>query len=71
MRYFICHYQNVSPFHDVILTNIEKNMYVPMDLNILQACKNLDELRICKRLQPSYLISETQSCETVIFKASK
>ena len=39
-----------------------------MNLNILQACKNLDELRICKRLKPSYLISETQSCETVILR---
>ncbi|XP_051170402.1 uncharacterized protein LOC127287486 [Leptopilina boulardi] len=56
------------PSHEVILTNLEKNIYVPSDVDSLKLCKEIDELRICKRTQPSYFISETHSCETSIIR---
>ncbi|XP_051167384.1 uncharacterized protein LOC127285425 [Leptopilina boulardi] len=56
------------PSHEVVLTNIEKNMYVPSDIETIKLCKEIDDLRICKRNQPTYLISETNSCETSIIR---
>lgn len=56
------------PTHEIILVNTEKSFYIPNDMIALQQCKETDDLRVCKRVQPSYLISEVQSCETNILK---
>lgn len=42
------------PSHEVVLANIEKNMYVPSDIDSLKFCKNIEDLRICKRTLPTY-----------------
>ena len=39
-----------------------------MDFENLSSCKNIDDLRICKRTQSTYLISEIHSCEATIMK---
>ena len=39
-----------------------------MDFETLRSCKNIDDLRICKRTQPIYLISKIHYCETTIIK---
>ena len=56
----------IAPFpaNEIILINLEKSFYVYSDLSTLQNCKNLEEIKICKRTQPSYLIIEIQNCET-------
>ncbi|XP_043461560.1 uncharacterized protein LOC122498077 [Leptopilina heterotoma] len=56
------------PTHEIILVNTEKSFYIPSDMFALRQCKETNDLRVCKRVQPSYLISEVQSCETNILK---
>ena len=58
------------PTHEIILVNPEKSIYTPSDLLTLQQCRILDDSRICKRVQPTYLISEVQNCETSIIRNS-
>lgn len=57
------------PSHEVILINPEKSFYVPTDFITLQNCKKLENTFICKRVQPSFLVSEIQNCETNIIKS--
>ena len=56
------------PLHEIIPTNLEKSFYLYMHFETLKSCKNIDDLRICKRTQSTYLIRETHSCETTIMK---
>ena len=35
--------------HEIILKNLEESLYIPLDFETLRSCKNIDDLRICKR----------------------
>ena len=39
-----------------------------MYFETLSSCKNTDDLRICERTQPTFLISNIYSCEITIIK---
>ncbi|XP_043479473.1 uncharacterized protein LOC122509439 [Leptopilina heterotoma] len=56
------------PSHEIILINQERTFFVPSDTTTLKNCKTLEDTYICKRLQPSFLISEVENCETSIVK---
>ncbi|XP_051175020.1 uncharacterized protein LOC127290481 [Leptopilina boulardi] len=56
------------PSHEIILINNEKSLYVPSDIKLLEKCKKLENQYICKRTQPTYLISEIENCETSIIR---
>ena len=58
------------PTHEIILINKEKNFYVPGDFTSMKSCKSLGEIKICKRIQPSYFLSEIHSCESELFKST-
>ena len=58
------------PTHEIILVNQENSFYVPSDRDLIRDCKHLDNIRMCKRTQPSYLVSEIHSCESELFKSS-
>ena len=58
------------PRDDYILVNEQKTVYVPTDKNLLQNCKNYEKTKICPKLQPTYLISKTHTCENQIIRAS-
>ena len=58
------------PTHEIILVNQENSFYVPSDRGLIRDCKHLDNIRICKRTQPSYLLSEMHSCECKLIKSN-
>ena len=58
------------PRDEYILINEQRTVYVPTDKNLLNDCKNYDKIKICQRSQPTYLISETHTCENQIIRAS-
>ena len=60
----------IIPEHEFILLNEQRTIYVPGDQEFVANCKKLDSLRICKRVQPSYLISEVYTCENQIVRNS-
>ena len=36
----------------------------------MKSCKGLGEIKICKRIQPSYFLSQIHSCESELFKST-
>lgn len=57
-----------NPSHEIILLNAEKSFYIPSDLNTLQNCKKLENQFICKRSQPTFLMSKIHNCEINIIR---
>ena len=51
-----------------MLTNSERSFYVPSDKQILNECKLVEKVGICKRTQPTCLVGKTHSCESEILK---
>ena len=60
----------VIPDHELILLNEQRTIYIPGDQEFVAKCKQLDSLRICEHVQPSYLISEVYCCENRIVRDS-
>ena len=58
------------PRDECILIDEQRTIYLPTDKNLLNDCKNYDKVKICQRLQPTYLISKTQAYENQIIRAS-
>lgn len=56
------------PAHKIILINSERSLYIPSDVKLLDNCKKIENHYICKRTQPTYLVSEIENCETSIIK---
>ena len=54
------------PDHEFLFLNDQKTLYVPADKESIKECKLIDTHRICKRTQPTHLLSESYTCETQI-----
>ena len=46
----------------------QKTLYVQTDKGALNNCKNVDFHKMCKRHQPSYLVSGTNTCNNQIIR---
>ena len=58
------------PDHEFLFLNDQKTLYVPADKESIKECKLIDTHRICKRTQPTHLLSESYTCETQIIRNS-
>ena len=56
--------------YQYILINEQRTVYVPTNKNLLNDYKDYNKVQICQRFQPTYLISETHTCENQITTAS-
>ena len=55
---------------EIILVNQKNSFYVPSDRGLIRDCKHFDNIRICRRTQPNYLLSQIHSCESELFKSN-
>ena len=58
------------PDHEFLFLNDQKTLYVPADKESIKECKLIDTHRICKRSEPTHLLSESYTCETQIIRNS-
>lgn len=63
------HFVAPIPKNYYILINDQKTVYVPTDRFLLKESKFCDKITIYKRLHPTYLISDTHTCENQIIRA--
>lgn len=60
----------VIPDHEYIMFATEHSKYIPTDKGSLDQCKQYGQIKICKRKQPTYLMTETHSYENSILRAN-
>ena len=58
----------IIPDYEYLFMGQGHTTYVPTDKTALDTCKTYGKTRMCKRIQPTYLMSETHSCENSILR---
>ena len=58
----------IIPDYEYLFMGQEHTTYVPTDKTALDTCKTYGKTRMCKRIKPTYLMSETHSCENSILR---
>ena len=54
------------PDSKYVAINAERKLYIQVSQNLINNCKTLNKLRICKNTQPLRRISEKSACELKI-----
>ena len=58
----------IIPDYEYLFMGQGPTTYVPADKTALDTCKTYGKTRMCKRIQPAYLMSETHSCGNSILR---
>lgn len=54
------------PEHEYLI--LYKDSYSPIDTNLLDKCKQINEYKICERRQPNYRLIDTDNCDSSLLK---